>query len=329
MAFDGVLSPESASFAGQAAISRSLAYQNTPERLLHRFPSQGPQVPPPVGKREWPARSAVQWSPCGESDLRAGDKGCPDLCQPLPSPMAHQRGKKGTLTSPPLVRCAGAPCEAGAAGPAPQRVVPGSQPTQCHTLGLARGSGPFEPPTGGVSPWPPITPLAAFREAAAARSTTTARAPPSERKALGWLKSRATWTRHRGLFGGALLYSHRLDPQRRKLSTHPATAETTLAFDGGSITPPPLLWHGSAPATKCAGRALSTCQSVREGEGRSRQGDPARMIQRIPAVAVRLSLSDRPGSPFFPGSSGSMSFHYLSVSIRLDMVYPVGLRRVL
>ena len=39
-----------------------------------------------------------------------------------------------------------APCEAGTAGPAPHRVVPGSQPTQCNTLGLARGSGPFEPP---------------------------------------------------------------------------------------------------------------------------------------------------------------------------------------
>ena len=35
MAFDGVLSPESASFAGQATISRPLACQNTPERLLH------------------------------------------------------------------------------------------------------------------------------------------------------------------------------------------------------------------------------------------------------------------------------------------------------
>ena len=45
-----------------------------------------------------------------------------------------------------------APCEAGTAGPAAHRVVPGSQPTQCNTLGLARGSGPFEPPTGESSP---------------------------------------------------------------------------------------------------------------------------------------------------------------------------------
>ena len=48
MAFDGLLPPESASFAGQAGISRGLAYQNTPERLLHRFSSQGTQVPPPA-----------------------------------------------------------------------------------------------------------------------------------------------------------------------------------------------------------------------------------------------------------------------------------------
>ena len=62
MAFDGVLTPESASYAGQAAISRPLTCQNTPERLLHRFPSQGPQVPPPVGKPEW---RFAQWSPFG------------------------------------------------------------------------------------------------------------------------------------------------------------------------------------------------------------------------------------------------------------------------
>jgi len=59
MAFDGVLPPESASFAGQAGISRPMACQNTPERHLHRSPSQGPQVPPPVANPEWPARSVV------------------------------------------------------------------------------------------------------------------------------------------------------------------------------------------------------------------------------------------------------------------------------
>jgi len=51
-------------------------------------------------------------------------------------------------------------CGAGAAGPAPQRVVPGSQPTQCHTLGLARGSRPFDPPTRGSFSLAPITPAA-------------------------------------------------------------------------------------------------------------------------------------------------------------------------
>ena len=41
--------------------------------------------------------------------------------------------------------------------------MPGSQPTQCNTLGLARGSGPFEPPTRGeLSPGPSITPAAPF-----------------------------------------------------------------------------------------------------------------------------------------------------------------------
>ena len=46
MAFEDLLPPESASFAGQAAISRPLACQNTLERILHQFSSQGPQVPP-------------------------------------------------------------------------------------------------------------------------------------------------------------------------------------------------------------------------------------------------------------------------------------------
>ena len=55
MAFDGVRTPESASFAGQAGLSHSLASQNTPKCLLDRFPSQRPQVSPPVGKPELPA----------------------------------------------------------------------------------------------------------------------------------------------------------------------------------------------------------------------------------------------------------------------------------
>ena len=40
----------------------------------------------------------------------------------------------------------------GDSGAGPQRVAPGSQPTQCMTLGLARGSGPFEPPAAGEFP---------------------------------------------------------------------------------------------------------------------------------------------------------------------------------
>ena len=58
MAFEGVLTPESLSFAGQAAVSRSLVHTRAPRNpFLDRFPSQGPQVPPPVGKPEWSARS--------------------------------------------------------------------------------------------------------------------------------------------------------------------------------------------------------------------------------------------------------------------------------
>jgi hypothetical protein len=40
MTFNGVLTPESATFARQAGLSHSLAYQDTPKRRLHRFPSQ-------------------------------------------------------------------------------------------------------------------------------------------------------------------------------------------------------------------------------------------------------------------------------------------------
>jgi len=38
----------------------------------------------------------------------------------------------------------------GDSGAGPQRVVKGSQPTQCHTLGLARGSAPSNPDWRGV-----------------------------------------------------------------------------------------------------------------------------------------------------------------------------------
>ena len=132
--------PESASFAGQAAFSHSLVYQNTPKRLLDRFPSQRPQVSPPVGKPEWPAATV------NRSTVR------------LWGVVAIRSRPTVPSTRTPLAQSAAAPCEAGTAGPAPHRVVPGSQPTQCNTLGLARGSGPFEPPTGGTPPCPPSSP---------------------------------------------------------------------------------------------------------------------------------------------------------------------------
>ena len=45
MAFDSVLSPESVSFAGQAAISISLACQNTPEPVAGPIPLSGTAGP--------------------------------------------------------------------------------------------------------------------------------------------------------------------------------------------------------------------------------------------------------------------------------------------
>ena len=45
----------------------------------------------------------------------------------------------------------------GDSGAGPQRVIKGSQPTQCHTLGLARGSAPSNPGRGELPP-PPFTP---------------------------------------------------------------------------------------------------------------------------------------------------------------------------
>ena len=51
----------------------------------------------------------------------------------------------------------------GDSGAGPQRVEKGSQPTQCHALGLARGSAPSNPQLRGSFPLAPITPVAAFR----------------------------------------------------------------------------------------------------------------------------------------------------------------------
>ena len=68
----------------------------------------------------------------------------------LPASDATKRSEAAPRAFP-LARRGGAPCEGGTRSAA-QRSVPGSQPTQCNTLGLARGFGPFEPPTGGNSP---------------------------------------------------------------------------------------------------------------------------------------------------------------------------------
>ena len=68
------------------------------------------------------------------------------------------KAKRGCASRVPPSPAA-APGEGGAGGAGgARRSVPGSQPTQCNTLGLARGCGPFEPPTGGSSPLPPHHP---------------------------------------------------------------------------------------------------------------------------------------------------------------------------
>ena len=106
----------------------------------------------------------------------------------------------------------GAPCGAGTAGPAAHRVVPGSQPTQCNTLGLARGSGPFEPPTGESAPLvppspPPIPSPSPMTEASMAREATATRVCGASRSrarrgiastgslcaAVPWRSSRLPW----------------------------------------------------------------------------------------------------------------------------------------
>ena len=55
------------------------------------------------------------------------------------------------------------------------------------------------------------------REATGKLSTTTASTPPSERKALGGVKSRATPVRHRGFLVCALVRLHRLDPPEAEI----------------------------------------------------------------------------------------------------------------
>ena len=113
---------------------------------------------------------------------------------------------------------------------------------------------PSNPDRGELSPGPPITPAAPFslshdggldaaksdidRGDAAFRGSFRPQrggAPPSEKKALGWLKSRATHVRHRGSFGGALVRLHRLDPQRRKSSIIPRPFEAGFSCSHWTI----------------------------------------------------------------------------------------------
>ena len=110
MAFDGVLTPESASFAGQAGLSHSPGIPEHPET---------PPAPISLSGRAGPAA-------CGETGMVGPDS------EPL------DRGALGSgrnsvsanrpSTCTPLARRAAVPCEAGTARPAPHRVVPGSQP---------------------------------------------------------------------------------------------------------------------------------------------------------------------------------------------------------
>ena len=115
---------------------------------------QSSDVHPAVSRIRQPQRFSLRgWSPrcCGldfpeTSHWTRNDKHFP---RPL-----RKGESRLCLARPPPARRNGAPCEAGTAGPAPQRVVKGSQPTQCHTLGLARGSAPSNPRPGRALPWP-------------------------------------------------------------------------------------------------------------------------------------------------------------------------------
>jgi hypothetical protein len=57
--------------------------------------------------------------------------------------------------------------------------------------------------------------------------------------------------------------------------------------------------------------------------GRSRHGTPVRTSHSTASTNRRLSVPDRPGSPAFPGSSGSIRSHWASLNIMRIMT---GLR---
>ena len=131
----------------------------------------------------------VAGRPCHFRCLKHCNFQCPKPCN-FRCPLT---AGAGALREPGSVRRAAGPCEAGTARPVPQRVVKGSQPTQCNTLGLARGSGPFEPPTGENSPLappspPPLPSPSPMTEASMAQEATgkrlTASCPPLNPRAL-------------------------------------------------------------------------------------------------------------------------------------------------
>ena len=109
MAFDGVLPPESASFAGQAGLSHSLAYQNTPKRRLHRFPSQGPQVPAACGET---GMVGPESEPLDRGALGSGRNSVsanrPSTCTPLER-RASVPGEAGTVEAGAALLSAGEP----------------------------------------------------------------------------------------------------------------------------------------------------------------------------------------------------------------------------
>ncbi len=109
------------------------------------------------------------------------------------------------------------------------------------------GSAPLAPPSPPPLPSPsPMTEASMAPEATGKFSTTTARGAPSERKALGVVKSRATPVRHQGFLGGALVRLHRLDSQRRKSSISPRPFEAGFSCSHWTIfsmTTSTLAWR--------------------------------------------------------------------------------------
>ena len=182
----------------------------------HRSPrDERPRPPQEVGVL-WPSRRDL----CGESDPQGG-KGCPDPCPPLPSSVPHQRPKGGVAltTSIPPVRRAVAPCD-------------GEDP---------RGAASLRFPASDAGNPCCHASSAPFRESP---PTTTARAPPSERKAL-WVSQSchpsmspppSEWV--------TPIRRHLRDPQRRKPSIIPgpsvdADSSTTWSTLSMTASQPP------------------------------------------------------------------------------------------